>query len=1115
MRLALPASVAKNILDAHNTDELRHLFAQTNASYVLHEVKERPENFPHFDLLLTEKVTASAYAILAAGASLHEVEPSPDSVAAMEKAAVLLTNTHFNHAQEDIGSAHHTLIAAMVFYASGQYSRSFVTIKPVHLTSRIATMIALFLRRRRKDLIKLLNEVLLTDIEPSVCISLVCEPAVELSVAQSLSHALEFQASGDSKHIWSALNSVDAGMKIASELMSPTLWWVTRLLKLMIIGFENSSLWTCLPPFFSENPDLLTRYIQLSAFSPKPVIELWTSQKESIPIALNTDKPGAVINMRTSAGKTRIAELAILQTLASDPTAKILYIAPYRSLALEIEQALCQIFEWLGYKVSHLYGGFRFSAVDRLLADEATITIATPEKTRAIVRSSPELLARYKLIVVDEGHLIGANERLIRNELFLDHLRVACNVSGGRIILLSAVLPNPGELAHWISGSEENVAKSDWKPSAERFGLLRWNGSRVRIEWKDEFESFNPNFVESAPLGWGRRRNHFPHDKNEAIAATAVRLTSVGPVMIFCGQARSVAGMAKCVLLAQGRNPEKHPWPKHLWATFAASCKEDLGDENIVFKAAEVGIICHSNKLPSQVRIATERLMRSIPPKVIIATSTLAQGVNIGISSVIIASPYIDHDLPVTHRDFWNICGRAGRAFVDGEGKILYAIDETRKRWQVNKDLKMAKEYFWSQNTDPVSSGLLFCLNKMRNISNSVGVDFENLLGLVAENNFSKIGEHGELFKHLFTVMDDALLALVEDQGIQFEVADPLTLIDHVFRASLASIQARHVNDSMSEDDVIEILKKRVIFLLSDCPDSTHRKAFVSSGLPYLCAKNLNHDLDDWKVALDEASTHNSEPGRYLHLLKWIENWARNNGDGVITDWPDKRNFDEIRQGWLIGTPLFELCEANHEAMRISKNIYGYQLPWLIHAGSQFFRNRDESYSECLDVLAALVEFGLPNMIAVNIFLAGVRSRASACELATLDVKWKNSPAKIRTQLCSSDLLSSIHGQISEDSKCWLNLIEADTRGKSLSVPDFARFTMNKYWDQLPKKIVVRKHNNSLFLCSIDGRQRIPVKCESKWPFMYLANDLRFSFTYDESYYRLDVRDPRLDMNDA
>ena len=64
------------------------------------------------------------------------------------------------------------------------------------------------------------------------------------------------------------------------------------------------------------------------------------------------------------------------------------------------------------------------------------------------------------------------------------------------MLLLSAVIPNPADLAHWVSGSRDNVVKSRWKPSAERFGLLQWDGNRVRIDWKGEFESFNPKFCQ-------------------------------------------------------------------------------------------------------------------------------------------------------------------------------------------------------------------------------------------------------------------------------------------------------------------------------------------------------------------------------------------------------------------------------------------------------------------------------------------------------------------------------------------------------------------------------------------------------------------------------------------
>lgn len=61
--------------------------------------------------------------------------------------------------------------------------------------------------------------------------------------------------------------------------------------------------------------------------------------------------------------------------------------------------------------------------------------------------------------------------------------------------------------------------------------------------------------------------------------------------------------------------------------------------------------------------------MRNDKPLVIISTSILGQGVNLGVSTVIF-STIVQSGSYITGRDFWNI---AGRAFVDHEAKILVA----------------------------------------------------------------------------------------------------------------------------------------------------------------------------------------------------------------------------------------------------------------------------------------------------------------------------------------------------------------------------------------------------------------------------------------------------------
>jgi len=214
--------------------------------------------------------------------------------------------------------------------------------------------------------------------------------------------------------------------------------------------------------------------------------------------------------------------------------------------------------------------------------------------------------------------------------------------------------------------------------------MLWWKKTGVSIEWEGEQRCFNPHFVEFKEVVEDGNPRQFPRTKTQAVAATAARLAELGPVLIFAGQAQWVPSMARSVLMALGTDAPAHQWPETEWKIFEAVCQEELGENSLELQAARVGVICHSNKLPPQVRILVEKLMAKQPPRIIVATTTLGQGVNIGISSVIVSTTSIGQNLRISKRDFWNICGRAGRAFIDGEGKVLFAIDGTRSKWHIN-----------------------------------------------------------------------------------------------------------------------------------------------------------------------------------------------------------------------------------------------------------------------------------------------------------------------------------------------------------------------------------------------------------------------------------------------
>src|SRR3990172_351362 len=161
--MPIPLNQARTLVENLRAPEVTTLFAQAHARHVLDEVKELPENFPAFDQRLDDKSTFSAYALLAAGCSIVEQGDRTEGAAAIERSASLLHYVHESNARASRESGFHVLVAAMAFYAAGQYSRAFVTMRSIEEQTLAARIIAAFLRKDIASLIARLNAVLLSD----------------------------------------------------------------------------------------------------------------------------------------------------------------------------------------------------------------------------------------------------------------------------------------------------------------------------------------------------------------------------------------------------------------------------------------------------------------------------------------------------------------------------------------------------------------------------------------------------------------------------------------------------------------------------------------------------------------------------------------------------------------------------------------------------------------------------------------------------------------------------------------------------------------------------------------------------------------------------------------
>ena len=99
---------------------------------------------------------------------------------------------------------------------------------------------------------------------------------------------------------------------LAMESKLTLYWFLIRLLRIIFSTFEETHFGLFCHHCYQA--EYHKRYIRLLSVFKPPVTEMWPSQKAALPLVLGANN-GAVINLRTSAGKTRVAEVAMLQTL--------------------------------------------------------------------------------------------------------------------------------------------------------------------------------------------------------------------------------------------------------------------------------------------------------------------------------------------------------------------------------------------------------------------------------------------------------------------------------------------------------------------------------------------------------------------------------------------------------------------------------------------------------------------------------------------------------------------------------------------------------------------------------------------------------------------------------
>lgn len=516
-------------------------------------------------------------------------------------------------------------------------------------------------------------------------------------------------------------------------------WFLAKLCSEAAAVYSNSSLRHYVSELSQETSSTgktaLERYLRQSYQRYKTLA--WPSQVTGIKRLV--EGQSFVLCTPTGSGKTTIAELAMLQSLfldlpSDEPTIGnlaplALYLVPSRALAAEVESNLSRVLRNLNdppINVTGLYGGTDWGPTDAwLTADVQTVLICTYEKAEALIRFlGPLFLRRVTLVVIDEAHSIQfdgnitdlrkAESRSLRLEVLGTRLFTYLDQSKGRVIALSAVASKmQNALASWVTGEANAVpATTLYRSTRQLIGRLECLSSRnfiIRYDLLDgadlQFEQDNqdetPYVVSpfpacpSADIWESKSVNRGPEKRlRPFLLWAAMQLASqyhkgqYGAVLISVTQyINGYAGDFLTLLDSIWSDKEKPEFflpPQdtkkvELWQKCLRSCEDYFGKESREYRLLEKGIVVHHGKMPGLMQRLLVQVVQERIVHIVLATSTLSEGVNLPVETVLIPSLQ-RRGGSINAREFSNLVGRAGRPGIGTEGRSLVLLEDGQGR---------------------------------------------------------------------------------------------------------------------------------------------------------------------------------------------------------------------------------------------------------------------------------------------------------------------------------------------------------------------------------------------------------------------------------------------------
>ncbi|UKA59776.1 DEAD/DEAH box helicase [Arthrobacter sp. FW306-2-2C-D06B] len=691
-----------------------------------------------------------------------------------------------------------------------------------------------------------------------------------------------------------------------------------------------------------------------------PLFELWPSQRAALDShLLDPARRAVVVEMPTSAGKTLIAEFSIVQALALNPGSSVVYVVPTRALVNQITQRLRRDLAPLGVIVESAIPVIELDPTeDALLQSQVNVLITTPEKLDLLLKSGHVSVASLSLAVIDEAHNLSDGVRGARLELLLGMMKRERPET--RFLLLTPFVPNADQLAAWLGDGAESTIAVDWRPSERIAVTAHWKKPRSKpyqLTLTTLASAGNVDVEAGREVIVGQHSQTKVSSKSATTVALADELAARGGVLILVRGKGTAESRSRQIAATR----QETPTPSRLLSAVISFAQDELGEDHLLPHILRRRVAYHHAGLSHDMRYLVEQLIDRGDVDVVAGTTTLAQGLNFPISSVIVetltkSQGFGQEWKDLTYSEFWNIAGRAGRAMRDPLGLVAFPC--------VTKSDRENTAKFLSGEAALIASSLLDAAAKMG--ENAVRFDLK----------FTR--ENPDIAVFLQYLTHVTRLAGAEEAASELEDILRSSLVFHQARQisaglsrALLSVARKYIRSIQGTDRGFMALADGTGFSLasanmiyaktrdefSDLRSSdfwSHENLFVGDATSLTKVVSLLGDVPELSLGLT-ASSGSFDPEVVA---------------GVVRDWVSGKSVTAIADRW------FNFGDKDREGRLRDASAYIHgklvgQVPWGIGAVQKLILEPGASDHD-LDHTPSFVFYGVSTREAVLMRMGGV-----------------------------------------------------------------------------------------------------------------------------------------------